>query len=163
VHNGDLATVIKVTTADKSARRAAESVTVKLDSGEVVTVPLSESESQSQSKSAYDANNLSLGYCVTTHKSQGATVENTYVFMYGAMTDAQMAYVQVSRARNDTRIYTTDDEAGPELSSLTQAMSRDRRKTMAHDATGGATSTSTSTSTKVRQQRGMRIKLCHEI
>jgi len=158
VHNGDLATVIKVTTADKSARRAAESVTVKLDSDEVVTVPLSESESQS----AYDANNLSLGYCVTTHKSQGATVENTYVFMYGAMTDAQMVYVQVSRARDKTRIYTTDDEAGPELSHLTQAMSRDRRKTMAHDATDGATSTSTSTSTKVRQERGIRIKLCHE-
>ena len=46
VHNGDLATVIKVTTADKSARRPAESVTVKLDSDEVVTVPLSESESR---------------------------------------------------------------------------------------------------------------------
>ena len=84
---------------------------------------------QSRSRrSAYDANNLSLGYCVTTHKSQGATVENTYVFLYGAMTDAQMAYVQVSRARDKTRIYTTDDEAGPELSHLTQAMSRDRRK-----------------------------------
>ena len=156
VHNGDLATVIKVTTADKSARRPAGSVTVKLDSDEVVTVPLSESESQS----AYDANNLSLGYCVTTHKSQGATVENTYVFLYGAMTDAQMAYVQVSRARDKTRIYTTDDEAGPELSHLTQAMGRDRKKTMAHDATDGATSTSTST--KVRQERGIRIKLCHE-
>ena len=137
VHNGDLATVIKVTTADKSARRPAESVTVKLDSDEVVTVPLSESES----RSAYDANNLSLGYCVTTHKAQGASVENTYMFLYGAMTDAQMAYVQVSRARDKTRIYTTDDEAGPELSHLTQAMSRDRRKTMAHDATDGATST----------------------
>ena len=81
---------------------------------------------------------------MTTHKSQGATVENTYVFLYGAMTDAQMAYVQVSRARDKTRIYTTDDEAGPELSHLTQAMGRDRKKTMAHDATDGATSTSTS-------------------
>ena len=153
VHNGDLATVIGVTTADKSARRPAEAVTVKLDSGEVVTVPLSESES------AYDANNLSLGYCVTTHKAQGATVENTYVFLYGAMTDAQMAYVQASRARDKTRIYTTDDEAGPELSHLSRAMGRDRRKTMAHDATEGVTSTSP----KVGQDRGMRIKLCHEM
>ena len=159
VHNGDLATVIEVTTADKSARRAGESVTVKLDSGEAVTVPLSKSKSQS----AYDTNNLSLGYCVTTHKSQGATVENTYVFLYGAMTDQQMAYVQVSRARDTTRIYTTDDEAGPELSHLTQAMSRDRRKTMAHDAIDGVSSTSPSTSTEVRQKRGLRIKLGHEI
>ena len=138
VHNGDLATVIEVTSADKSARRPAESVTVNLDSGEFVTVPLSESES----RSAYDANNLSLGYCVTTHKSQGATVENTYVFMYGAMTDAQMAYVQVSRARDKTRIYTTREEAGPELSDLAHAMSRNRKKAMAHDAIeGGVTPT----------------------
>ena len=84
-------------------------------------------------------------------------MENTYVFLYGAMTDAQMAYVQVSRARDKTRIYTTDDEAGPELSHLTQAMSRDRRKTMAHDATDGSEFQS-----KVRQKRGIRIKLCHE-
>ena len=83
-------------------------------------------------------------------------MENTYVFLYGAMTNVQMAYVQVSRARDKTRIYTTDDEAGPELSHLTQAMGRDRRKTMAHDATDGASST------KVSQERGIRIKLCHE-
>ena len=112
MHNGDLATVIKVTTADKSARRPAESVTVKLDSGEVryrASVGVGVAV-------GYDANNLTLGYCVTTHKAQGATVESTYVFSYGAMTDAEMAYVQASRARDKTRIYTTKDEAGPELS-----------------------------------------------
>ena len=49
------------------------------------------------------------------------------------MTDAQMSYVQVSRAKMMTRLYTTDDEAGPKLSHLTESMSRDRRKTLAHD------------------------------
>ena len=127
VHNGDLATVIKVTTADENARRPRESVTVKLDSGKLLTVV----------PSRYDRKNMTLGYCVTTHKAQGATVESTYVFSYGAMTDAEMAYVQASRAREKTRIYTTKDEAGPELSDLAEAMSRSRKKAMAHDAIEG--------------------------
>ena len=49
----------------------------------------------------------------------------------------QMAYVQASRARDKTRIYTTKDEAGPELSDLAEAMSRSRKKAMAHDAIEG--------------------------
>ncbi len=60
-------------------------------------------------------------------------MNNAYVFVHGAMIDAQMAYVQASRARMVTRLYTTDNEAGPSLSHLTESMSRDRRKTMAHD------------------------------
>ena len=116
---------------------------MKLDSGEVLTVALS----------TYDRNHIRLGYCVTTHKAQGATVENAYVFSYGTMTDAQMAYVQASRARDETRIYTTKDEAGPELSDLAQAMSRSRKKTMAHDTTDEAA---------LRQGRGLRPSLCYE-
>ena len=142
VHNGDLATVIKVTTA-RDERRPGERLTVKLDSGEVLTVALS----------TYDRNHIRLGYCVTTHKAQGATVENAYVFSYGAMTDAQMAYVQASRARNETWIYTTKDEAGPELSDLAKAMGRSRKKTMAHDTADEAA---------LRQGPGLRLRLCYE-
>ncbi len=145
VHNGDLATVLKVTTVGGNGSRG-ELVTVNLDSGELRTVVLSR----------YDRNNITLGYCVTTHKAQGATVDSAFIFSYGTMTDAQMAYVQASRARNETRIYTTKDEAGPELSDLAEAMSRSRKKTMAHDATEEA---STSPS-KVRQ--GLSLKLCYE-
>ena len=136
VNNGDLGTVIKVRTDDEEQRTSqagvlnrmwrpekGETLTVKLDGGELVTVALSR----------YDRDNIRLGYCVTTHKAQGATVENTYVFSSGAMADAHMAYVQASRARNETRFYTPKNEAGPELSDLAEAMSRDRKKTMAHD------------------------------
>ncbi len=143
VHNGDLATVLKVTTVAGKGPTRGELVTVSLDSGELRTVVLSR----------YDRNNITLGYCVTTHKAQGATVDSAYIFSYGAMTDAQMVYVQASRARNETRIYTTKDEAGPELSDLAEAMSRSRKKTMAHDATEEA-------APKVRQ--GLRLKLCYE-
>ena len=156
VHNGDLATVIEVTTADKKrADRPSRSRSISIA---VSSLPC-RCRSRSR-RSAYDANNLSLGYCVTTHKSQGATVENTYVFLYGAMTDVQMAYVQVSRARDKTRIYTTKDEAGPELSDLAQAMSRNRKKAMAHDAieggvtpTGGAKTEEASPRTVRRETR----------
>ena len=124
VHNGDLATVVRVTAGDEENNpEQAATVRVKLDNGRIRTVSLAK----------YDPNDITLGYSVTTHKSQGATVNNAYVLLYGAMTDAQMAYVQASRARMVTRLYTTDDEAGPELSDLTKSMSRDRRKTMAHD------------------------------
>ena len=64
-------------------------MTVKLDSGKLLAVV----------PSRYDRKNMTLGYCVTTHKAQGATVESTYVFSYGATTDAEMAYVQASRGR----------------------------------------------------------------
>ena len=144
VHNGDLATVIKVTTVDEDGPRRGEIVTVKLDSGELLTVALA----------TYDRNDIRLGYCVTTHKAQGATVENAYVFSHGAMIDAQMAYVQASRARDKTRIYTTREEAGPELSDLAQAMSRSRKKAMAHDAIEGG----------VKPTRGPRLRrLRHEL
>ena len=73
VNNGDLATVIRVTTADEEERSSpagmlnrkcrpekGETLTVKLDSGELVTVALSR----------YDRDNIRLGYCVTTHKAR---------------------------------------------------------------------------------------------
>src|SRR5512135_2797836 len=122
VNNGDLATVVKITAADEESNQAA-TVRVKLDKGKIRTFSLTN----------YNPQDITLGYSVTTHKSQGATVNNAYVFLYGSMTDAQMAYVQASRARMVTRLYTTNDEAGPKLSHLTESMSRDRRKTLAHD------------------------------
>ena len=102
--------------------------------------------------STYDRDHIRLGYCVTTHKAQGATVENAYVFSYGTMTDAQMAYVQASRARNETWIYTTRDEAGPDCRT-SPAMGRSRKKTMAHDTADEAA---------FRQGRGQRLRLCYE-
>jgi ATP-dependent exoDNAse (exonuclease V) alpha subunit len=150
VHNGNLATVVEVTTGDEREHGYPEqegAITVRLDSGKVLTVSLS----------TYDRDNITLGYSVTTHKAQGATVENAYVFLYGAMTDQQMVYVQASRARNATRFYTTDDEAGPELSDLTESMSRSRKKTFAHDTLQEGE--------KQRQGRGVSLshKLCYNL
>lgn len=164
VNNGDLGTVIRVTTADEEERSSpagrlnrewrpekGETLTVKLDTDEIVTVALSR----------YDRDNIRLGYCVTTHKAQGATVEKAYVFSNGQMTDRQMAYVQASRARQETRIYTPKNEAGPELRELTEAMSRDRKKTMAHDTIEETTKPAPTPrpSTKPSLSQGISIRL----
>jgi conjugative relaxase-like TrwC/TraI family protein len=112
--NGDLATV---TDYDP----AAGTMSVKLDTGDRMTLPVDK------------APEFRLGYTLTTHKGQGATVENAYVFVYGGMTDLQMSYVQTSRARGVTKIYSTKDEAGEGLEDLVRAMSQDRMKHLAHD------------------------------
>lgn len=116
--NGDLATV----TVYDPVRNT---MGVKLDGGDRVTVPLDE------------VKGFRLGYSMTTHKSQGETTESGFVFAYGGMTDAQMTYVQTSRARGATRIYSTKDEVGEGLVDLVRAMSLDRKKYMAHDMTDG--------------------------
>ena len=74
---------------------------------------------------------LQLGYAVTTHKAQGVTTENAYVLTDEAMQDKEFSYVQASRARERTRFYTTEDEAGEELSELSKRMATSREKELA--------------------------------
>lgn len=75
-----------------------------------------------------------LGYASTTHSSQGATVDKVLVLAGGSMQDREATYVQASRARIDTHIYTDSLSAGgPELEELTRAMERSRAKDLATD------------------------------
>jgi ATP-dependent exoDNAse (exonuclease V) alpha subunit len=78
---------------------------------------------------AYDE--VTLGYAVTTHKAQGATVENSFVLTDEEMTHREMSYVQVSRARGETTIFTTEEEAGVELRTLVRKMEEERLKELA--------------------------------
>lgn len=57
-----------------------------------------------------DYNELLHGYCVSVHKSQGATVNKTYLLTNERMTDKEWSYVALSRSRGETKIYTTRDE-----------------------------------------------------
>ncbi len=113
INNGDFGTLTNI---DAGERR----VTVKLDSGERVTFCLA------------DYGHVSLGYAYTTHKGQGATALGVYVLAGGAMQDRELSYVQASRAREVTRIFTTQVEAGDAVAQLAVEMERSRRKTMAH-------------------------------
>ena len=112
VRNGQLATISKVDIQTSE-------LTVKLDSGKSVRFSIDE----------YD--HIRLGYAVTTHKSQGMTADNTYVLLGGGMQDRELSYVQVSRAKDATRLYTDKVEAGEKLREISRQMSKSRQKELA--------------------------------
>ncbi|HQH29102.1 MAG TPA: hypothetical protein PLP17_17040, partial [Oligoflexia bacterium] len=87
---------------------------------------------------------LKLGYAVTTHKSQGVTIENSYILAGGPMQDREFTYVQASRARGISRIFVDRDEAGDELVDLVRSMNKSRQKNLAHDIAASATETTKS-------------------
>lgn len=80
-----------------------------------------------------DAALFSLGFASTTHKLQGQTVKNALVLLGGSMSDRELFYVQVSRAKENTRLFTDKQTAGPDLSELIRALERSRQKPLAHD------------------------------
>lgn len=118
VDNGDLGTVVAV-----SSKRGM--ISVKLDRGQQVLVKLSQ------------YTDLSLGYAVTTHKAQGMTVEEAFVLVGGGMQTRELSYVQGTRARKETRLYTSELVAGESCRDLAASMSLSRRKEMACDLIEG--------------------------
>lgn len=112
VRNGQLGTIEKIDEKKNSIK-------VKLDSGSKVRLPLAEYE------------HVKLGYAVTTHKAQGMTAENVYVLAGGSMQDRELSYVQLSRAKNQTKIYIDQAEAGENLSGIAKSMQKSRQKGMA--------------------------------
>lgn len=55
---------------------------------------------------------ISLAYAVHLHKSQGLTAETSGILTGGWQTDREHAYVAVSRAREQTQIYTSREDLG---------------------------------------------------
>ncbi len=115
VMNGDMGTALRAV--------GERLLLVRLDSGRTVTVPLADYE------------HLKLGYCLTAHKGQGVTCEQAYVLLGEDMQDLHLSYVQASRAREVTHLFTDRDSAGDDLSDLVGRMSRERQKTLARDVT----------------------------
>ena len=112
VLNGDRGVVTGVDAANQL-------LTVKLDRGRRVTIDLGSYE------------DVHLGYAMTTHSAQGATVRNCLVLCGGSMQDREAVYVQASRATDETRLYVDELTAGEELRDLVREMSRSRQKDMA--------------------------------
>ena len=115
VKNGTLGTIEEINLDNQTIR-------VCLDNQERRTIDLRHYE------------DIKIGYAVTTHKAQGVTTESVYVLAGGAMQDRELSYVQVSRARGETRIYTDQIEAGDTLSRLAKQMSHSRQKEMAQQS-----------------------------
>lgn len=114
VQNGSLGTVTEVDTRNGI-------LTVALDRGKLVMVPVG------------DYPHLSLGYAMTTHRSQGITTENAFVLLGGPGQDRELSYVQASRARGDTRFFLDKTEAGEDLRELCKQLERSRQKNLSHD------------------------------
>jgi len=99
-----------------------------------MTVELDGEGSATDRKRTFSVNSyddVKLGYASTTHKAQGSTVEKAFVLTDETMIDHQMSYVQMSRARGETRIYSTREQAGDDLRDLVGQMERDRQKLLA--------------------------------
>lgn len=95
-------------------------LTVKLDNGEMRSVPLDRYK------------DVALGYAMTTNKAQGKTVENTYLFAgSNQMQSRELSYVQVSRARGQTHIFVTKEQM--QEGALAKEMSRNQQKVLAHE------------------------------
>lgn len=116
VGNGDLGTISEI---DRDRRL----IKVNLDNGNRVKIPVKEYE------------DIQLGYAVTTHKAQGKTVNRAYVLVGGFMQDRELSYVQMSRSREETKIYTERAEVGDNLAELSKRMSKSRMKQLAQDIT----------------------------
>jgi Ti-type conjugative transfer relaxase TraA len=114
IKNGDLGTVSEV---DRIGRK----IKVTLDNQKRVTIPLKNYE------------DIQLGYAVTTHKAQGITIDRAYILAGGTMQDRELSYVQMSRSREKTKIYTERAEVGDTIAELSKRMSRSRQKTIAQD------------------------------
>lgn len=112
VKNGTLGTVEQID--HKKAR-----ITARLDDGSQVRIDTAHYE------------HVKLGYAVTTHKAQGMTAENTYILVGGSMQDREMSYVQISRARGQTTLFTDKLEAGENLAELSREMNYSRQKELA--------------------------------
>jgi Ti-type conjugative transfer relaxase TraA len=105
VKNGQLGTLI-------SFER--DQLSVQMDSGKVVRF------------SQQDYSDISHGYATTVHKSQGMTVDHSYVLGTQTM-DKHLAYVALSRHRESTAIYTDNEPA------FVLAASRENRQETALD------------------------------
>lgn len=95
VKNGMLGTMVR-TTSD----RGDTLLTVRLDAGREVTF----------GQETYC--NVDHGYAATVHKSQGATVDRTFVLATGLM-DQHLAYVAMSRHRDRADLYLGQEDFAP--------------------------------------------------
>ncbi len=76
--------------------------------------------------STKDYDDIEHGYATTIHKSQGATVDRSYVLASHTM-DRHLAYVAMTRHRQEAKLYASSEEFGS-LTHLSNKLSRARPK-----------------------------------
>jgi hypothetical protein len=77
-----------------------------------VTIKTREREPREVDVNTSDFADISLAYAVHVHKGQGLTAETSGILTGGWQTDREHAYVAVSRAREQTQVYTSREDLG---------------------------------------------------
>ena len=74
-------------------------------------------------------NHIDYGWATTTHKAQGMTVEraSVYGFANESMASQQSTYVQISRAKAETKLHIVAGERGVEREGLSVKMEPQQR------------------------------------
>ncbi len=92
-------------------------IEARLDGGETKRINLKE------------YTHVDYGWASTTHKAQGATVERAFVYGYSSepMASQQATYVQISRAKGETKLFVVAGERGVEREGKTQ-LNKDHRQ-----------------------------------
>ncbi len=127
--NGMLGAVVSI--QQPQWRGEATRLVVKLDSP-----TLQKGSSQKVDTIVIDLEKYSdvqLGYAVTTHKAQGATVKASYVLLGEAMLNKEMAFTQLTRASHSTVIYSAEAQLGNTLANLASRLSISSAKDLASD------------------------------
>ena len=114
IENGEVGTVFSI---DNKSR----TVVIEMDDKRYVKIAVQ------------DYDNLHLGYAVTTHSAQGITVDKAFILAGGVMQDRELSYTQISRSREQTKIYTERAEVGDTIADLSKRMKTSRMKVIAQD------------------------------
>jgi conjugative relaxase-like TrwC/TraI family protein len=153
IANGNRGTI----TAIDRERRAVE---VELDDGRRLTLP----------PRYLDASHVAHAYALTGHKTQGLTLERTFVLADDRRALKEWGYVSLSRARQQSRLYTVENQLEPDpppqrldpsapLDRLAEALTRPAAQTLALDAASTAPSGRTGLAQQSRQLRERRLAL----
>ncbi len=151
VRNGQRATIESATGFDGH-------ITAVLDNG------------QSREFNIKDYQHIDYGWASTTHKAQGATVERAMVYGFSSesMASQQATYVQISRAREETKLYIVAGERGVEREGLQklnaeqkQEALKEMKQSWSHDAAKDTTleHTQLRQEREVKQERGLERSL----
>lgn len=103
--------------------------TVTSVDGQRLTIMLDDKDGAEAVTRTFSANeyaDFEHGYATTIHKSQGCTVDQSYVLASRTM-DRHLTYVAMTRHRQDTKLYVSEDEFS-NYGSLTTALCRKRQK-----------------------------------
>ena len=94
----------------------------------IIDIVLDNGESKKINVHKY--NHMEYGWAATTHKAQGATVDRAIVYGFSkeSMASQQATYVQISRAREETKLYVVAGERGIEREEVSRKMNAEQRQ-----------------------------------